>query len=44
MSAVAGAFARETGRMLRREFGVGEVVVDLDHVDDIEDGEVTDDH
>ncbi|MFQ9759534.1 MAG: hypothetical protein ACLRZL_01770 [Alistipes communis] len=28
MSAVAGAFARETGRMLRREFGVGEVVVE----------------
>lgn len=28
MSAVAGAFARETGRMLRREFGVGEVIVE----------------
>lgn len=28
MSAVAGAFARETGRMLRREFGVGEVLVE----------------
>jgi len=28
MSAVAGAVARETGRMLRREFGVGEVVVE----------------
>ena len=28
MSAVAGAFARETGRMLRREFGIGEVVVE----------------
>ncbi len=28
MSAVAGAVARETGRMLRREFDVGEVVVE----------------
>lgn len=28
MSAVAGAVARETGRMLRREFGVGEVLVE----------------
>lgn len=28
MSAVAGAFARETGRMLRREFDIGEVVVE----------------
>ena len=28
MSAVAGAFARETGRMLRRRFGIGEVVVE----------------